>query len=43
MNDEMDLIGAIVLSGFLLLFAVARGAYRFKVGPRWLRRLVMDA
>jgi hypothetical protein len=38
----MELIGAVILSGFFLLFAAARGAYRFKVGPRWLRRLVMD-
>jgi hypothetical protein len=38
----MELISAVILSSFVLLFAVARGAYRFKVGPQWLRRLVMD-
>jgi hypothetical protein len=41
-NGEMELISAIVLTGFVLLFAAAKGAYRFKVGPHWLRQLVMD-
>jgi hypothetical protein len=41
-EGDMQIVSAVLLSGFVLLFAAARGAYRFKVGPLWLRRLIFD-
>jgi hypothetical protein len=38
----MALTGYIVVGVLILLYALAKGATRFNLGPQWLRRLIID-
>jgi hypothetical protein len=41
-KSDMALTAYIVLGVLILLYAIAKGAIRFNVGPPWLRRLIID-
>jgi len=38
----MIVLGFIGLSALFFLHVLAKGAARFKIGPQWLQRLIID-
>jgi hypothetical protein len=41
-EDIMIVFGSIALGVLFFLYLLAKGAIRFNMGPRWLRRLIID-